>query len=176
MSHLSDLNRHEVALTREDSLMTVRLDAFAAAPALMKEWQRTSLALTAKFDPKIAELVKIRASQINGCANCINLHTYFARESGETEQRIHLLAAWRDAPCYTERERAALAWTEAMTRLSEQHTHVAVYEEIKALFTEEERVALTMAIVVINGWNRIVVGFGGWADPAAVKAQAEAAA
>jgi AhpD family alkylhydroperoxidase len=156
--------------------MTLRLDAFAAAPALMKEWHRTSLTLTAKFDPTIAELVKIRASQINGCANCINLHTYFARENGETEQRINLLAAWRDAPCYSERERAALAWTEAMTRLSEQHTHVSVYEDLKAHFTEEERVALTLAIVVINGWNRIVVGFGGWADPAAVKAQAVAAA
>lgn len=156
--------------------MTTRLDPFAAAPSLMKEWHRASLALTAKFDPTIAELVKIRASQINGCANCLNLHSYFARESGETEQRINLLAAWREAPCYTERERAALAWTEVMTRLSEQHTHVAVYEELKTHFTEEERVALTMAIVVINGWNRIIVGFGGWADPAQVKAQAVAAA
>jgi AhpD family alkylhydroperoxidase len=155
--------------------MTVRLDPFAAAPALMKEWQRTSLALVSNFDPDLAELVKIRASQINGCANCINLHTYFARESGESEQRMNLLAAWRDAPCYTERERAALAWTEALTRLSEQHTHERAYEGLDAHFTEEEKVALTLAIVVINGWNRISVGFGGWADPAAIKAQLAAA-
>jgi AhpD family alkylhydroperoxidase len=156
--------------------MTTRLDPFSAAPALMKEWQRTSFALVANFDPDLAELVKIRASQINGCANCINLHTHFARENGESEQRLNLLAAWRDAPCYTERERAALAWTDALTRLSERHTHIEAFEGLKAHFTEEEKVALTMAIVVINGWNRIVVGFGGWADPAAVKAQAVAAA
>ncbi|HEU4604249.1 MAG TPA: carboxymuconolactone decarboxylase family protein [Steroidobacteraceae bacterium] len=156
--------------------MTARLDPFAAAPSLMKEWQRTSIALTANFDPDLAELVKIRASQINGCANCLNLHTHFARENGESLQRLNLLAAWRDAPCYTDRERAALEWTEALTRLSEQHTHVNAYEGLKAHFTEQERVALTLAIVVINGWNRVVVGFGGWADPAAVKAQAAAVA
>jgi AhpD family alkylhydroperoxidase len=156
--------------------MTARLDAFAAAPSLMKEWQRTSLALTANLDPDLAELVKIRASQINGCANCINLHTYFARENGEAQQRLDLLAAWREAPCYTERERAALAWTEALTRLSEQHTHASVYDDLKEHFTEQELVALTLAIVIINGWNRIAVGFGGWADPAALKAQAVAAA
>jgi AhpD family alkylhydroperoxidase len=141
----------------------------------MKEWQRTSLALVANFDPDLAELVKIRASQINGCANCINLHTYIARENGESEQRMNLLAAWRDAPCYTERERAALAWTEALTRLSEPHTHASAYEGLNDHFTQEEKVALTLAIVVINGWNRISVGFGGWADPASIKAQLAAA-
>ena len=152
--------------------MTARLDPFAAAPSLMKEWHRTSLALMSNVDPHLAELVKIRASQINGCANCINIHTYMARDNGETEQRINLIAAWRDAPCYSERERAALAWTEALTRLSQEHTHERAYDDLKAHFTDEERVALTMAIVVINGWNRISVGFGGWADPAAIKAQA----
>jgi AhpD family alkylhydroperoxidase len=152
--------------------MTARLNPLAAAPSLMKEWHRSSLALTSGFDPRVAELVKIRASQINGCANCINIHTYMARDSGETEQRINLVAAWRDAPCYNDRERAALGWTEALTRMSEEHRHVSAYEALKAHFTEEEQVALTLTIVVINGWNRIAVGFGGWADPAALKAQA----
>lgn len=155
--------------------MTVRLNPFATAPSLMKEWHRSSHALTSSFDPSLAELVKIRASQINGCANCINIHTYIARDNGESEQRISLIAAWRDAPCYSERERAALGWTEAMTRLSEAHTHSRAYEDLKAHFTEEEQVALTLTIVVINGWNRIAVGFGGWADPAAIKAQEAAA-
>src|SRR6478736_4385555 len=120
--------------------MTARLDPFAAAPSLMKEWHRTSLALTAKFDPTVAELVKIRASQINGCANCINLHTYFARENGESEQRINLLPAWRDAPCYTERERAALAWTEALTQLSEGHAEIdRARAALNDYFSKEEQ-------------------------------------
>jgi AhpD family alkylhydroperoxidase len=101
--------------------MTAKLNPFAAAPSLMKEWQRAmiNLAAASSFEPSLSELVKLRASQINGCANCINLHATEARANGETEQRIYLLPAWREAPCYTDRERAALAWTEALTRLSE---------------------------------------------------------
>lgn len=156
--------------------MTVRLDPLAAAPTLMKQWYGSSVSLIEKADPNLAELIKIRASQVNGCANCINIHTYMARQNGETEQRINLVAAWRDAPCYSERERAALGWTEALTRLSEAHAHVEAYEELKKHFSDEEQVVLTMTIIVINGWNRIAVGFGGWADPAALKAQAAAAA
>jgi AhpD family alkylhydroperoxidase len=156
--------------------MTAKLDPFASAPALMKEWYRTSLAISSSLDPSLCHLVEIRASQINGCANCINMHSVYAREHGETEQRVYLLAAWREAPCYTDRERAALAWTEALTRLSEGHTHESAYEALKAHFTEEERVKLTLMINIINGWNRIAVGFGAWADPAAVKAAARAAA
>jgi len=156
--------------------MTARLNPLVAAPDLMKDWHRTSLTISSSLEPGLSELVKIRASQINGCANCLNLHTVFARENGETEQRIYLLSAWRDAPCYTDRERAALAWTEALTRLSEGHTHVDAYEALQAHFSEEEQVKLTLMINVINGWNRIAVGFGGWADPAAVKASAKVAA
>ncbi|MEP6567791.1 MAG: carboxymuconolactone decarboxylase family protein [Mesorhizobium sp.] len=156
--------------------MTVRLEPFAAAPSLMKEWQRASIAIAASLDPSLAELVEIRASQINGCANCINMHTIYARERGETEQRIYLLPAWREAPCYTDRERAALGWTEALTRICEGHTHVAAYEALKAHFTGEEHVQLTLMINIINGWNRIAVGFGGWADPAAVKVASRALA
>lgn len=89
--------------------MTARLNPMTAAPAVMKEWQRASFAIAHSFDQSLSALVEIRSSQINGCANCINMHTVFAREAGETEQRIYLLSAWREAPCYTDRERAALA-------------------------------------------------------------------
>lgn len=154
--------------------MTVRLDPAAAAPVLMKEWHRAAVTIYSSLDPNLAELVEIRASQINGCANCINIHTTFARERGETEQRIYLLSAWREAPCYTDRERAALGWTEALTRLSEGHTHESAYEALEAHFTEEEQVKLTLMINVINGWNRIAVGFGGFVDPSAIKAKAAA--
>ena len=156
--------------------MTAKIDLFAAAPALMKNWMGTSVAVAASLDPTIIELVKIRASQINGCANCINMHTQEARAKGETEQRIYLLSAWREAPCYSDRERAALGWTEALTRLSEGHTHEQAYEALKQQFTEEEQVKLTLMINVINGWNRLAVGFGLWVDPAEAKAAAEKAA
>ncbi len=152
-----------------------KVDPIAAAPALMKTWLRTSMAVASTLDPVLAALVEIRASQINGCANCINLHASMARENGETEQRIYLLSAWREAPCYTARERAALGWTEALTRMSEGHTHEHAYEDLKAHFTEKEQVELTLMINIINGWNRIAVGFGQFVDPAAVKAAQEAA-
>ncbi len=156
--------------------MTAKLNPFAVAPQLMKSWMGTSTAVTAALDPSLAELVKIRASQINGCANCINMHTAEAREKGETEQRIYLLSAWREAPCYTDRERAALGWTDALTRLSEGHAHKAAYETLKAHFTEEEQVKLTLMVNIINGWNRFAVGFGLWAEPKDVKALQKAAA
>ena len=138
--------------------MTAKLNPFAAAPSLMREWQRTSVLIHSSLEPSLSELVKIRASQINGCAYCLHRHTVFAREDGESEQRIYLLSAWRAASCYTDRERAALDWTEALTRLSEGPTHESAYEALKAHFTEEEQVKLTLLINVINGWNRIAVG------------------
>ena len=156
--------------------MTAKLDPMAAAPELMKKWRGTSMAIAWSLEPTITGLVEIRASQINGCANCINMHAAEARENGETEQRIYLLSAWREAPCYTDRERAALGWTEALTRLSEEHTHESAYLALKVHFTEEEQVKLTLIINVINGWNRIAVGFGGFLDPAAAKSAAKAAA
>ncbi|MFQ6160138.1 carboxymuconolactone decarboxylase family protein [Sinorhizobium meliloti] len=155
--------------------MTARLDPFAAAPSLMKSWFSISTTIASSLESNLIELVKIRASQINGCANCINMHTTEARAKGESEQRIYLLSAWREAPCYTDRERAALAWTEALTRLSEGHTHAAAYEALKAEFTQEEQVKLTLMINVINGWNRLAVGFGLWVEPAAAKTIAEKA-
>src|SRR6201985_2236105 len=140
-------------------------ELFGAAPDLMKKWTATSVAVASSLEPTLIHLVEIRASQINGCANCINMHTQDARAKGETEQRIYLLSAWREAPCYTDRERAALGWTEALTRLSEGHELDAAREALAAQFSKEEQVKLTLMINVINGWNRIAVGFRQFVDP-----------
>ena len=139
--------------------MTAKLNPLAAAPALMKEWQRASFAINASLETTLAELVKIRASQINGCANCLNMHTVFARENGETEQRLYLLNAWEEAPCYSDRERAALAWTDHLTQIADKRAPDAVYKALAEQFTPEEQVQLTMMINVINGWNRLAIGF-----------------
>lgn len=153
--------------------MANKINPFAATPAEMKAWYAASMAINASLDPKLVHLVEIRTSQINRCANCLNMHTVFAREAGETEQRINVLPAWRDAPCYSERERAALGWVEALTTMSEGHTHEQAYAALKAQFSEAEQIKLTLAINIINGWNRISVGFGLWADPAEVKKMSE---
>src|SRR5262245_9313821 len=170
MSHSPMLARHVVGTNERNPTMTAKLDVLAAAPSLMKNWMSTSLAVTASLEPTLTELVKIRASQLNGCANCINMHAAEARAKGETEQRIYLLSAWREAPCYSDRERAALAWTDALTQLAQGHTHAAAYEGLKAQFSEEEQVKLTLLINVINGWNRLAVGFGVWLEQPATKA------
>ncbi|WER49665.1 carboxymuconolactone decarboxylase family protein [Cupriavidus sp. WKF15] len=154
--------------------MTAKLDPFAAAPAQMKSWMGTSLAVAGSLEPSLVSLVEVRASQINACANCINMHAADARERGETEQRLYLLSAWREAPCYTDRERAALGWTEALTRLSEGHALDSARTALNDHFSREEQVKLTLMINVINGWNRLAVGFGLWVDPAAAKAAAKA--
>ncbi len=113
------------------------------------------------LEPSLLELMKMRASQINGCAYCLDMHSKDARASGETEQRLYLLNAWREAPFYTERERAALAWTEAVTLVNETHVPEDVYQQARAHFSEEELVNLTIAIIAINGWNRLEVSFRG---------------
>jgi len=107
----------------------------------------------------LLELIKIRASQLNGCAFCIDMHTIDARAAGESEQRIYLLDAWREAPFYSDRERAALAWTEAVTLVRETQVPDDVYLETLRHFTEEELVDLTWAVVTINGWNRMAIAF-----------------
>ncbi|MDQ0250473.1 AhpD family alkylhydroperoxidase [Sphingomonas kyeonggiensis] len=139
--------------------MTGRLDLYTAAPAEMKVWLEMSLKIAPKIEHSLLELVKIRASQINGCANCLNMHTADARKAGETEQRLYLLSAWHEAPCFTPRERAALAWTDALTLVSTARAPQAVYEEFAFEFSPEEQVQLTLMINVINGWNRLAVGF-----------------
>ncbi|HZP37232.1 MAG TPA: carboxymuconolactone decarboxylase family protein [Methylomirabilota bacterium] len=111
------------------------------------------------FDPKLLHLVRMRASQINGCAYCLDMHSKDARAEGETEQRLYALNAWRETPFFSERERAALAWTEALTLVNETHAPDDVYEELRKHFSTDEQVLLTMAIVAINGWNRVAIGF-----------------
>ncbi len=111
------------------------------------------------LEPSLLELVKIFASQINRCAYCIDRHTRDARAAGESEQRIYLLTGWRDAPCYTERERAALAWTEEITLIAEHSVPDELYQSMQPHFTDEELVNLTVAISSINAWNRLVISF-----------------
>lgn len=140
--------------------MTPRADINAVSPDIFKSWYAFSMEVgESGLERSLLELVKIRASQINGCANCLNMHTADARKAGETEQRVHLLAAWREAPCYTDRERAALAWTEHLTEVAVRRAPDAVYEALDGQFSKEEQVNLTMAINVINGWNRLAVAF-----------------
>ena len=109
------------------------------------------------LEPSLLELVKMRASQINGCAYCLDMHSKDARAAGETEQRLYALDAWREAPFYSDRERAALDWTEAVTRVADSHVPNAVYEHVRQHFEEQELIDLTLAIVAINGWNRLAI-------------------
>ena len=127
-------------------------DAYAAMRAI------SDYTKTCGLEASLLELVKVRASQVNGCAFCIQMHTRDARKLGETEDRLHLLAAWREAPLYTPRERAALAWTESLTLLTEGHAPDYVYSDLRAQFNKAEIARLTLAIGVINSWNRIAVG------------------
>jgi AhpD family alkylhydroperoxidase len=140
--------------------MASRLNPFKAAP---KAYQAMSAlqAYTASvgFEPRLLELVKMRASQINGCAYCLDMHSKDARAAGETEQRLYLLNAWQESPFYSERERAALEWTEALTKISEGHVPEEVYNRVKPHFSDEELANLSLAIVAINGWNRLSVAF-----------------
>jgi AhpD family alkylhydroperoxidase len=109
------------------------------------------------LEPSLLELVKLRASQINGCAYCLDMHTKDARARGESEQRLYLLDAWRESPFYSARERAALAWTEAVTLVAESRVPDTVYEEVRRQFSDDELLALTMAVVTINAFNRLNV-------------------
>ena len=112
------------------------------------------------LDPRLLELVKTRASQINGCAYCIDMHTKDARAHGETEQRLYALSAWRETPFFSERERAALAWTEVVTLIADGPVEEEDYEDVRQHFDEKALVDLTLAIVAINGWNRLAIPFG----------------
>lgn len=140
--------------------MNDRTNIYAAGGPLFKAWYDLSLQVEkSRLEKSLLELVKIRASQINGCANCLNMHTSDARKAGETEQRIHLLGAWEEAPCYTDRERAALGWTDHLTQVATKRAPDPVYAELASHFSAEEQVQLTLAINIINGWNRLAVGF-----------------
>lgn len=140
--------------------MTERLNYFAAAGDLLKPMLEQEEVLKASgLDITIIELVKLRASQINGCAFCIHMHTHDLRKMGESEDRMHLLAAWRESSLYSAKERAALGWTEALTRIADTHAPDAEYAAVAEHFSEREQVALTLMIGAINAWNRIAIGF-----------------
>lgn len=140
--------------------MKARMDFRAASPEGAKAMSALHTFLHhCGLERSLLELVKLRASQINGCAHCIDMHTKELRADGESEQRLYLLNAWQEAPIYSERERAALAWTEAVTLVAETHVPDDVYELVCQHFNEAERANLTLAIVAINGANRLNVAF-----------------
>ena len=140
--------------------MKPRMNFYQAAPDTMKALMALETQIASSgLDQSLMELVKTRASQINGCAYCIDMHTTDARKAGESEQRLYLLNAWREAPLYTDRERAALAWTEALTLISETHAPDEDYEAMRAQFSETEAVNLTVLIGAINAWNRVAISF-----------------
>jgi AhpD family alkylhydroperoxidase len=141
--------------------MQPRIDAQKAGPAAIQAMSALDgyIRKSSRLEPSLLELVKMRASQINGCAYCLDMHSKDARAHGESEQRLYTLNAWRETPFFTDRERAALAWTEAVTLISQGHAPDEVYEEVRQRFSEEEIVNLTLAIVAINGWNRVAISF-----------------
>lgn len=140
--------------------MTPRLNPHALAPRLMQPMLAMEKAVAESgLEQGLIELVKTRASQMNGCAFCIHMHTRDARAHGESEARLYLLDAWRESPLYSARERAALGWTEALTDIMRTHAPDADYEALSAEFSAEEQVKLTLLITTINAWNRIAIGF-----------------
>ena len=147
------MNNAEATMQRRFEYHKAAPGAMRAMVSLQKYVEESGL------ERSLLELVKTRASQINGCAYCIDMHTKDARALGESEQRLYALPAWRETPFYTERERAALAWTEAITLISQGHAPDEVFEQARTQFTEEELVNLTLAIIAINGWNRLAIAF-----------------
>jgi AhpD family alkylhydroperoxidase len=144
----------------KEPAMQSRLDFYKASPDALKALIAFEVALgKLGLEPKLLDLVKLRASQINGCAYCIDLHTADLRKAGETDRRLATVSVWHETPFFTERECAALAWTEAVTQVSLTHVPDAAYEALAAQFSEAEQVNLTMAINAINSWNRLSIGF-----------------
>jgi AhpD family alkylhydroperoxidase len=140
--------------------MQSRLDAIKASPGAYKAMAGLQAYVDqTSLEKSLLELVKIRSSQISGCAFCLVMHTNDARKQGETDERMHLLNAWREAPVFTDRERAALGWVEAVTLITNGHVPDDVYEEARRHFSEKELVDLTAAIVTINAWNRLAIAF-----------------
>jgi len=140
--------------------MNPRIDFYQIAPDAVGAMRSLEIYLSkCGLEKSLIDLVKLRASQINGCAYCVDMHTADARKVGESERRLYAVVAWRETPFFTERERAALAWTEAVTLLSETHAPDDIYQDVLKYFNEKETVDLTMAIIAINGWNRLAVSF-----------------
>ena len=140
--------------------MQPRIDYVKAAPGVVTAMSTLeSYVHHTGLERPLLELVKVRASLINGCAHCVDMHTKIARSLGETEQRLYAVSLWRETPYYAERERAALAWTEAITLISDGHVPDEVYDMARQHFTEKELIDLALAIVAINGWNRLAIAF-----------------
>lgn len=140
--------------------MSVRIDYAKVDPRVVRAmYGLQNYVNECSLETSLLELIKVRASQINRCAYCIDMHTKDARANGESEQRLYGLSAWRETPFYTERERAALAWTEALTLIAENEISDELYEQARQHFSEAELVSLTLAIITINGWNRLAVSF-----------------
>ncbi|MDQ4100454.1 MAG: carboxymuconolactone decarboxylase family protein, partial [Chloroflexota bacterium] len=140
--------------------MSTRIFYPAAAPGVLRAMLGLSETLKGSaLEPELLELVHLRASQINGCAVCLDMHARALRARGEDEIRLHVLPAWRETPFFSDRERAALAWTEAVTRLTGGEVADEVYEQARREFDEQELAELTLAVVVINGWNRLNIAF-----------------
>src|SRR5215467_13338870 len=140
--------------------MQSRIDFTKVAPNAVRAMQGLESHIrSTRLESPLLHLVRMRASQINGCAFCLDMHSKDARAEGETEQRLYALNAWRETPFFTDRERAALAWTEALTLIHETHAPDEVYREVKAQFSDEDLVSLSLAVVAINGWNRLCIGF-----------------
>jgi AhpD family alkylhydroperoxidase len=138
--------------------MRQRLDAMKVSPAAYKALAGLQAHVDQSgLERSLVHLVKIRASQINGCAYCLVMHTNEARKDGESDERMHLLNAWEESPVFSEKECAALAWTEAVTLVADGHVPDAVYEQVRRQFSEKELVELTMAVVAINAWNRVAI-------------------
>jgi AhpD family alkylhydroperoxidase len=140
--------------------METRTDPTKVAPEVYRAMLALESAVRSSgLESNLLDLVRLRASQINGCAYCIDMHSKDLRAAGENEQRLYLLDAWREAPFYSDRERAALAWTEAVTLIAEGHVPDEVYDEARQYFTDSELARLTLAVVAINGWNRLGIAF-----------------
>ncbi|MGO4152021.1 carboxymuconolactone decarboxylase family protein [Cupriavidus sp. YAF13] len=140
--------------------MEQRLDFYKASPAAIKAMLGLEERIgKSGLEKPLVELVRLRASQINGCAYCIDLHTTDARKGGENDRRLATLSAWRETPFFTDRERAALAWTEAVTLVAQDHVPDAVWEAVRAHFGDAELVDLTLLIATINSWNRFAISF-----------------
>lgn len=148
------------SLLTEDVIMEKRIDYYSAS----KEALDAMLSLEKSvgklvLEPKLVDLVKLRASQINGCAFCVDLHTREARQAGETERRLYAVSVWRETPFFSARERAALGWTEAITLIADTHAPDSDYQMLAAHFNKKEMTDLTLAIITINAWNRLAIGF-----------------
>ncbi len=136
--------------------MKARIDLMHVNPGIMQAMLGLERQIRhASFEEKLIDLVRMRSSQINGCSYCLDMHSKDARANGETEQRLYGLDAWRETPYYSARERAALEWTEALTLVSETHVPDDVYERVREQFSEDELAHLSLAVVAINGWNRL---------------------